>query len=502
VNALRNPALGGFYPDPSICRVGDDYYLACSSFEYLPGVPVFHSTDLENWALIGHVVDRPEQLALTDVPTLGGAWAPTIRCHDGAFHVVITDAMGRGSLIFTADDPAGPWSDGIVMQGVSGIDPDVAWDADGTAYITYSGLQLDGPDLGAHLGIQQVRMDLSTGVALEKPRSLWSGTGLKFPEAPHLYEIEGDWYLMIAEGGTERGHGVSIARGPAPWGPFQGCPGNPVFSARSTSWPVQNAGHGDLVRTPDGGWAMVLLGMRARGMTQAFSPMGRETFITGLEWVDGWPVMEPLDVISGSEPLVVEGIGGPEWISIRTPAPDWSEAVGDELVIDGDGSTMDDPRPRFVGRRQQHAAVVFAARVDPGDGVGGLTLRIDENHHYDVEVGGGIARARGRIGPFRQTWDAPVAPGPVTLRIETRPTAGVEGLAVAPDVVHLFDGDVELAALDGRYLSAETAAAFTGRVVGMYAVSGAPAFDEVRYEGRDETVVPAPGDAAMTGGAR
>src|SRR5262249_32287889 len=149
----------------------------------------FHSTDLESWELVGHVVDRPGQLALTDVPTLGGAWAPTIRCHDGVFYVVVTDAMGRGSLIFTADDPAGPGPDGIVMQGGSGLGPDVAWGEDGTAYITYSGLQLDGPDRGAHLGIQQVRMDLATGRALEAPRSLWSGTGLKFPEAPHLYEI-------------------------------------------------------------------------------------------------------------------------------------------------------------------------------------------------------------------------------------------------------------------------------------------------------------------------
>jgi xylan 1,4-beta-xylosidase len=250
---LRNPALPGFYPDPSVCRTDQGYYLACSSFEYLPGIPVFYSPDLEHWELAGHVVERPGQLAIADVPTLGGAWAPTIRFHDGRFWVVVTDAMGRGSLIFTADDPAGPWSDGIVMQGVSGIDPDVAWGEDGSAYVTYSGLLLEGPDMGAHLGIQQVRMDLESGRALEAPRSLWSGTGLKFPEAPHLYEIDGTWYLMIAEGGTERGHGVSIARGPAPDGPFEGCPRNPVLSARSTSWAVGDTRPRGPVRTPAGG---------------------------------------------------------------------------------------------------------------------------------------------------------------------------------------------------------------------------------------------------------
>jgi beta-xylosidase len=518
--ALRNPAVAGFNPDPSVCLVDGNYYLACSSFEYLPGIPIYHTRDLASWARIGHVVERPGQLDLEDIPTLGGAWAPTIRFRDGLFYLVVTDAMGRGGLIFTAEDPAGPWSDGVVMQGVEGIDQDLAWDAEGTAYVTYSGLVLEGEGAGEHRGIQQVRLDLETGRALEEPRSMWSGTGLKFPEAPHLYEIDGSWYLMIAEGGTERGHGVSIARGPRPDGPFEGCPRNPVFSARSTSWPVQNAGHGDLVRTPDGGWAMVFLGMRARGMTQAFSPMGRESFITTLEWEDGWPVVAPVDTISGSEPAAVEDdFGAPElgldWISIRTPAGGWSstsERPG-SLVIHGDGSTMDDPRPRFVARRQEHEAATFTVRVDAGDGVGGLSLRMDDGHHYDIEVDGAVARARGRVGPFCQTWEQPITAGPVTVEIDVRPTAGMAassgsagpgGLAVAPDVVHLRvdsgSGPVDVAALDGRYVSAETAAAFTGRVVGMYAVRGSVAFDTFRYEGRDaESPVPAQ-ESSMSGG--
>src|SRR3979490_1829724 len=131
---LPNPAVPGFHPDPSACRVGEDYYLACSSFEYFPGIPLFHSRDLVRWEPIGHVIERAGQLALENVPTLGGAWAPTIRFHNGRFWVVVTDAMGRGSLIFTTDIPEGPWSDGLVMQGVSGIDPDIAWDAEGTCF--------------------------------------------------------------------------------------------------------------------------------------------------------------------------------------------------------------------------------------------------------------------------------------------------------------------------------------------------------------------------------
>ncbi|MFG3026155.1 glycoside hydrolase family 43 protein [Streptomyces sp. NPDC048254] len=493
---LPNPTIPGFHPDPSITRVGDDYYLTCSSFEYLPGLPLFHSRDLVHWEQIGNVVTRPGQLAVEKVPTLGGAWAPTIRFHDGRFWLVVTDAMGRGSLIFTADRAEGPWSDGIVMQGVSGIDPDLAWDSDGTCFVTYSGLQLDGDRAGEHLGIQQVRMDLETGQALEEPRSLWSGTGLMFPEAPHLYEIDGTWYLLIAEGGTERGHAVSIARGSRPDGPFEGCPANPVLSARSTARPVQNTGHADLVRTPDGGWALILLGMRPGGLTRAFSAMGRETFSTALEWVDGWPVVRPVELTPPTGPVIrhddFTGTElGPEWLSIRTPAADWSslaERPG-HLVVHADGSAMDDPRPRFVGRRQQHRSAVFAVRVDSTDGVGGLSLRIDERHHYDIEVGAGIARARARVGGLCQTWEQPVPPGPVTVQIKTEPVSGMGLDALGPDLVRLSadsgTGPVELAVLDGRYVSAETSASFTGRVVGMYAAEGTVAFDKFAYRGED-----------------
>src|SRR5690242_19534929 len=148
-----NPLIPGFNPDPSIVKVGEDYYLATSTFEYLPGIPVYHSTDLVNWDRIGHVVDREGQLDSRDVPTLGGAWAPTIRFHDGLFYVAVTDAMARGTLVFTAEDPAGPWSDGLAIEGAIGIDQDLAWDEDGTAYMTYSGLDTVTGNIGEHGGI-------------------------------------------------------------------------------------------------------------------------------------------------------------------------------------------------------------------------------------------------------------------------------------------------------------------------------------------------------------
>ena len=161
-------------------------------------------------------------------------------------------------------------------------------DDDGTCYVTYCSTDPDLP------GIAQARVDLAAGTLLGDPVRLWSGTGLAFPEAPHLYRREGLWYLMIAEGGTERGHAVSIARSDRPDGPFEPAPGNPLLSHRSTTHPVQNTGHADLVRTADGTWAVVYLGVRPRGVTPMFHVNGRETFLAGVDWVDGWPVVDEL----------------------------------------------------------------------------------------------------------------------------------------------------------------------------------------------------------------
>jgi xylan 1,4-beta-xylosidase len=492
-----NPLISGFYPDPSVVKVGADYYLANSTFEYLPGIPVFHSTDLASWELIGHVVERPGQLASRDIPTNGGAWAPTIRFRNGTFYVVVTDAMGRGMLIFTAARPEGPWSQGVVVQDIHGIDPDLAWDEEGVAYITYSGLDTtSGRPMSEHGGILQVTVDLDSGVPLSAPRSLWSGTGLKFPEAPHLYSHDGYWYLMIAEGGTERGHGISVARGSAPDGPFEGGPGNPIVSARSTSRPIQNTGHGDLVEAPDGSWAVVMLGMRPGGGTQAFSALGRETFITGARFEDGWLKIDPVELAPAesemriSDQFETPALSG-EWISIRRYPRELADlSTLGRLRLVGDGSTLDDLRPVFVGRRQRHRQAEVSVSVDAGAGLGGLGLRFDEWHHYEIEVGAGTVTARAVVAGIRQEWSCPAPADVVTLHLECVPPTGTQLLDfLTGDVVVLSVSSsssaerIELGRVDGRYLSQETAASFTGRVIGLYAVNGEVSFSDFRYRG-------------------
>jgi xylan 1,4-beta-xylosidase len=488
-----NPLISGFNPDPSITRADGAYYLVTSTFEYLPGIPVYRSTDLVSWTHIGNVATRPEQVSVDNVPTGGGVWAPTIRYRDGVFYVIVTVAMSpRGCVVFTATDPAGSWSDGITIDGVGGIDPDLAWDDDGTAYVTFSGLYTSGDQMGQHLGVQQVRVDLAAGKALEPPRSLWSGTGLKFPEAPHLYHRGGSWYLLIAEGGTERGHGVSVARGPSPEGPFEGHPANPVLSARSTSRPIQNTGHADLVATPDGGTALVLLGVRPLGLTQSFSPLGRETFITPVSWANGWPQPEPV-LLAPRDAIEEENfdfadpaaLADPGWLAVRTTPGSVASIVDGRLSITGRAG-LGDSRPQFVGRRQRHHRATVSATVDASGGTGGLAVRYDEQHWICLEAQGTIVTVRAQVAGLAQAWQITVPAGDVELRVEmTLPSAGFDFVAMGGDRIRLLAGGTLVTELDGRYWTSETCASFTGRVIGLYASAGTVSFADFRYQGTD-----------------
>lgn len=463
----ERPVVPGFHPDPSVCRAGDAYYLVTSSFEYAPGVPVFRSRDLSAWEQIGHVLDRPEQLRVTGARHSGGVYAPTLRHHDGRFWMITTNVSdGPGQLLVTASDPAGPWSDPVRVPDAVGIDPDLAWDEDGTCWLSWSGEQPAGEQ-----GILQARLDTVTGSLLTAPTVIWRGTGGQFPEGPHLYRREDAWYLLIAEGGTERGHAVTLARAPAPHGPFEADPGNPFLTARGTDRPVQSTGHADLVERPDGTWAVVFLGVRPQGSTPAWHVLGRETFAAEVDWTGLWPR------ISGAlEPEVTAGVVeelGPErlphsWVAASRQLGEVMTATAGEWWV-----RPGPDREVFVGRRQEHLVTCTRAELAGG---GGLEIRIDPFHRVTLEVQGSLARAVATIGDLRAVLGETPVVGDVVLELRTVPSSGQVGTPRhGPDeiVACVSDdgGTREIGRVDGRYLSTEVAGGFTGRMVGVHATA-------------------------------
>lgn len=473
---MSEPILPGFYPDPTICRVGNAFYLATSSFEYFPGVPLWRSDDLVSWEQIGHILTRRSQFVRGEGRASAGIYAGTLRHHAGLFWYVTTNVsdFGAGQLLVRAVDPAGPWTDPVHVPEAIGIDPDLVWDETGQCYLTWKAMDFTD---GGEGGILQARLDTATGALLEPPYPVWQGSGLDAAEGPHLYDIDGTWYLILAEGGTERGHAVTVARGRRPSGPFEACPDNPILSHRSSIHPTQNTGHADLVRGPDGRWAAVYLGARPRGSTPGFHVLGRETFLAGVDWIDRWPVIDEKRYDVAPAPTsFVDRFDGAEldqrWV-VPGGAPDAT------AVLDPTGGLIirDATEPSPAGDRGMICTRVrdlhWTADADL-DGPGRLLLRIDDRHSYGLTRHDHEVQATVRIGDLSQIVHAIcIGPGPVTLRIQAVPAASAPvplGHAGPDTIVLSVDhsgGSRELARLDGRYLSTEVASGFTGRVLAL-----------------------------------
>jgi alpha-N-arabinofuranosidase len=496
LGSYTNPIVSGFYPDPSICRVGRDYYLATSSFEYFPGVPLLHSMDLVHFEPVGYALTRRSQLPLEGVRSSCGIFAPTIRHHGGVFYLVTTNVSGGGNFYVTSIDPWGSWSEPIWLGEQEGIDPSLFFDDDGTVYYTREG----GGERG---GIYQAELDIESGKLLGTPRLIWSGTGGSWPEGPHLYKRNGVYYLFISEGGTGYEHMLTVARSSTPWGPFEACPRNPVLTHRDRSGhPIQATGHGDWVETPDGQGFFVFLGIRPPDGKHHH--IGRETFLAKLEWTDdGWPVigndgtvelemcapgLPPRAPFEGPAPR--DDFDHDElslcWNFVRNPSPS-SFSLRERpgfLRLHGQRASLDDlGSPAIVGRRQQHFACCVRALCDfnpTGEGLeAGLVVRANEENHYDLVIavvdGRRVARLRLRTGGVTTLGaPRPVPDGPLELHV--RATAERYEFAVnSPGHAELWLGSAETAPL-----SSESAHTFTGVFLGMFAWSSA-----------DEPTVPA-----------
>ncbi|MEV7974357.1 family 43 glycosylhydrolase [Cellulomonas sp. NPDC089187] len=284
-----NPVLSGCFPDPSVCRVGEWFYLVNSTFEYLPGLPIHRSRDLVHWEPVGHAVT--DQLDLSGLSSSQGLFAPTLRHHDGRFWLVCTLVGGGGHLLLTAEDAAGPWSAPTWLTG-EGIDPSLFFDEDGRVWFHATRPAAD-PQWPGHTEIWL--RELVDGALVGPEHVLWSGAvrDAVWSEGPHLYRVDGHYYLLTAEGGTERHHAVVVARAEQVIGPYVGTPANPVLTHRhlGAAADIAAVGHADLVQAPDDSWWALLLGVRPYGGFH--HNLGRETFLVPVVWEDGWPVFSP-----------------------------------------------------------------------------------------------------------------------------------------------------------------------------------------------------------------
>ncbi len=506
-----NPVIPGFNPDPSICRAGDDYYLATSSFEYFPGVPIYRSKDLVHWQMIGHALHRPSQLNLDNIKCSAGIYAPTLRYHDGTFYMVTTLTGGAGNFIVTATDPAGPWSEPHWIKDAPGIDPSLFFDDDGKVYFcgTFGAKNKVFP---THNNIWVQELDLRTwelvgpkvevidGSAFYKSNSRMDGgleTGVNNFEAPHIYKKGDKYYIILAHGGTSLNHAASVWSADHVFGPYKSCPSNPILTHRDLSpdFVFTSTGHADLIQTQTGEWWMVYLAKRPLGGSYV---LGRETLMSPVDWSDEWPVVNPKGYVGRAEithlkPNLSETILPefpvrdefdqeklrPEWTLIRTPRTEWYTLKDkkDWLRIRLRSETMSDQaQPSFIGIRQQHfnftSGVKFA--FEPGNEreEAGIVIERDNNHYFRFVV----RQHNGKPQLVLARKDA--ESGDHVIK-EIAPAKPVRYLKVTCEEYRYsfaFSSDgkswTTLADReDGRFLGYPKADRFTGTFIGMYASS-------------------------------
>lgn len=507
----RNPILKGFYPDPSIARVGDDFYLVTSTFSYFPGIPVFHSRDLVNWTQIGNAIDRPDQLDFGKLGLSRGVFAPTIEHRNGTFYILNTCVDCGGNFLITATNPAGPWSDPVWLPDLEGgIDPSLFFDDDGSAWILNNGPPPGKPLYEGHRAIWIQRFDLASSKTVG-PRSVLVNGGVdisKKPiwiEGPHILRKDGFYYLIAAEGGTAEGHSQVVLRGRAVAGPYEAWQGNPILTQRDLprdrAFPITSAGHANFVQTASGEWWATFLAVRP--YNGDYYNTGREVFLLPVTWTGGWPrITAPGQTIPAvyrkpklpaQRPSSVPTTGAftirdefkgpglpPYWLTMRNPRERWWALSEGALSLQARPVGLGDfGNPSFWGRRQQHmnASASTAVRFNPargGDEAGLAAIQNDEYWYFlavSSENGRRVVKLERRAGgPQATIASAPLSTGPaapVYLRIDARGGEYDFLYATRPGSWKTLRGSV-----DGRILSTKTAGGFVGTVFGLHAHAG------------------------------
>lgn len=482
-----NPILPGFYPDPSICAVGDDFYLVNSTFAYFPGIPIMHSKDLAHWEQIGNACDRESQLPLGDTGHSRGLFAPTIRYHEGTFYIICTNVSYGGNFIITAQNPAGPWSEPHYIEGADGIDPSLFFDEDGTCYYigthpNPAGCQYDGD---WYIWIQE--LDIENMKLVGEVHNVWNGAmrNIIWPEGPHLYKIGEYYYIMHAEGGTGPDHAVTVCRSKNVYGPYENNFCNPILTHRhlGRKYPICYVGHADLVKTINDEWYMVMLAVRP---LEGYTTMGRETFLARVEWENDWPVVNPgvgrlTDTVeinlpkwtaytAESNEYVFSTMGQlpPEFMVLRNADKShYSLEKGKGLLMLFDTHTLkEQASPSYLALRQKHHHFMAKALLDVSnlseDKRAGIAYVQNNLYNLRVEVNGKMAEViLCEKGTDRRVISMPLqGSNPLEVSLE------VDGLSAAVIIEGQKSPEVDI-----RTLSTEAAGGFTGCAVGLYAVA-------------------------------
>ncbi|MFC0470737.1 glycoside hydrolase family 43 protein [Halalkalibacter kiskunsagensis] len=505
MKTFQNPILPGFYPDPSICRVNEDYYLVTSSFAYYPGVPIFHSKDLVNWEQIGHVLDRPSQLPLEGQRQSQGIFAPTIRFHEGVFYMITTNVGKGGNFFVTATDPAGPWSDPYYLNA-PGIDPSLFFD-DGKAYYIGTRPAPEGEKYSGNWEVWLQELDLETKKLVGEPIGLWRGAlrDVIWPEGPHLYKVNDYYYLVISEAGTGHHHAVSVARSETITGPYVGNPGNPILTHRhlGKDYPVVNVGHSDFVETQNGEWWAVCLASRIYG--GYYRNLGRETFLIPVTWEDGWPIMSPgtgklemtypMPILPEEKSLIPTMCDHFEddqldfkWNFLRTPKEEFyslSERPGNLSLKLRPERITELVTPSFVGRRQQHinftaSTVMEFSPKKENEEAGIVLLQSNEYNFKFVYFKKGNEQVMKLVkctaGEEEVLMESPVDTAKVYLKVTAH---GQDYSFYYGESTTNYRPLIEN--VDGRILSTDVAEGFVGTELGLYASSNGENSNNTAY---------------------
>jgi alpha-N-arabinofuranosidase len=506
-----NPIISGAYPDPSICKVGDDFYLSNSSFEYFPGVSLWHSKDLVHWEHAGFGIHRKDQFDFEGIATSAGAWAGTIRYNDGTFYLPLTWVdwrmkVGFKNVILTAKDPKGPWSNPyVITDTIWGIDPALFFDDDGKTYWL-----MNHPSVGfKHEGAASImiqELDLKTMKLVGSPSFIGRGAMLdsKYPEGPKMFKKDGYYYLMIAEGGTGQFHAVTISRSKNITGPYENYEANPILTHRNMGYTASftNIGHADMVQTSANEWWMVCLG--SRPLAGKDNILGRETFLVPVQWNSGeWPIVNPgigqviekqvapkLPSFNPKQGELIENFNDSllshEWSFIRTPSDFYSinTKLGYLALKLLPLNLSQTTSPAFIGKRLKYRSAIIKTKLifdsRKQNEEAGLVLYKSEKANIKFTLSSDQKQSMINVATMNDTIQT-------VLCKKMIPSATTIFLKIEQDennfsFYYSLDGSnwqVAYNAYKASLLSVEAAGGFMGTFVGVYASSNGKKSDNI-----------------------